>query len=80
MLIEAGITYSREVSLIWLPLNRIARELFLLVFQGEEILENIHHRFLPCQAALAIQQKVAKFGITRFVQPTRFISNPVVYL
>ena len=25
-LTEAGIPYSREVSLVWLPLNRIARE------------------------------------------------------
>jgi hypothetical protein len=41
MLIEAGITYSREVPLIWLPLDRIARELFLLVFQRQHILEDI---------------------------------------
>jgi hypothetical protein len=61
MLIKARIPYPCEVPLVWLPLDRIAREFFLLVFQREQILENIHHRFLPGQAALAIEQKVAKY-------------------
>lgn len=42
MLVEAGITHTGEVPLVWLPLDRIARELFLLVFECEQILENIH--------------------------------------
>ena len=75
MLIKARIPYPCEVPLVWLPLDRIARELFLLVFQREQILENIHHRFLPGQAALAIEQKVPKFGIVCFVQPTRFTDS-----
>ena len=68
MLIEAGIPHSREVLLIWLPLDRVARELFLLILQGEEILEDIDLRDLPGQGAFAVERPVPKFGIACFVQ------------
>jgi hypothetical protein len=38
-LIETRIAYPRKMLLVWLPLDRVARELFLLVFEREENLE-----------------------------------------
>jgi len=68
MLIEAGIPHSREVLLIWLPLDRVARELFLLILECEEILEDVDQCGLSSQAALTIEGAVPKFGIACFVQ------------
>ena len=39
-----------EVPLIGLPLDRVARELFLLVFQCEKVLENVDLGDLPTRA------------------------------
>jgi hypothetical protein len=63
MSIEARIPHSREVSLIRLPLHRVARELLLLIFQREQVLEDVHQGDLSGQAALAIERPVPKFGI-----------------
>ncbi len=71
MSIEARVAYSGEMPIIELPLDRVARELFLLILQREKILEDIDLRDLPSQGAFAVEGPVAKFGIACFVQEAR---------
>lgn len=67
MPIEARIAYSGEVPLIGLPLDRVARELFLFIFQREKILEDVDLGDLSGQGAFTVERLVAKFSIARFV-------------
>ena len=71
MSIQTRIAHTGYVQLVRLPLHRITRELFLLVFEREDVLEDVDLGHLPGQATLTIEQPVPKFGIACFVQEAR---------
>ena len=48
---DPRIAYFGEVPLIGLPLDRVARELFLFIFQREKILEDVDLGDLTSQGA-----------------------------
>ena len=67
MIVEARVAHPAKTFVIGLPLDRISREGILPIFERQGILKDIDKRFLSGQPLLAIEQKVAKFGVACLV-------------
>lgn len=44
MLIQTRIPYPQEMSIVWLPLNGVARQGLFSIFQPQQILEDVDLR------------------------------------
>ncbi|GLV55855.1 hypothetical protein KDH_26990 [Dictyobacter sp. S3.2.2.5] len=60
VLMQARIAHPQEVMIVRLPFGRVPRARFFLVFKSEQILENSHCRFLPCQASFPREEKISE--------------------
>ena len=67
MVKESRVSNAGKMPLIGLPLDRVARELFLFIFQREKILEDVDLGDLSGQGAFTVERPVARFSIARFV-------------
>src|SRR5690349_21462975 len=71
MVVETWIAHAPEMIVIRLKLDGIARKGLFMVFQGHGLLEEVDESLFPCQACLAVEEKIAEPSIPCFSQASR---------